>query len=163
MLTNNLAMWSWSLPRPRPLLSGHAHLGMCWERMWSNFDLQNPRIVFQQTMQGVVGSKPCPAYVGRGRGRGRGLLPMPDAQGQISVGKTKAGDATVPLSSLELLDEQKIELLRRRRKLLKMLRQIERIEIKPTPLLEEEVVKVGKKQQVIDQLQQLEQAGIVDA
>jgi hypothetical protein len=88
---------------------------------------------------------------------------MPDAQGQISVGKTKAGDATVPLSSLELLDEQKIELLRRRRKLLKMLRQIERIEIKPTPLLEEEVVKVGKKQQVIDQLQQLEQAGIVDA
>ena len=53
------------------------------------------QIVFQQTMQGVVGSKPCPAYVGRGRGRGRGLLPMPDAQGQISVGKTKAGSVVV--------------------------------------------------------------------
>ena len=45
------------------------------------------QIVFQQTMQGVVGSKPYPVSVGRGRGRGRGLLP--DAQGQISIGRTK--------------------------------------------------------------------------
>lgn len=69
------------------------------------------------------------------------------------------------------------ELKKRHRKLQKMLRQIQRLEEKTEPLLEEEVregegerewvvkpftqvVKIGKKQQIFDQLKQLEDAGI---
>lgn len=109
--------------------------------------------VFNQAMQGGAGvgsmsARVVPTGRGRGRGRGRGIVVQ---ETKPAVGKIEKNEAVeVP----ENFEDGKKELLRRQRKLQKMLRQIERLESKTTPLLEEEVAKVGKKQQVLEQIKQ---------